>query len=150
MNVQLLPMDSQTTRPSGSANFAEAAECKDPLVLPAENTGGCEIKLQSLDKVDVAPSASLSHNSSASSTGPTYSQHSTEGHESEGEQFPKSESDSDREGQSDDHLIPGNDRPVPKVKVRHAIRKNKKGKRGETRNNDMYNISAQIAQEDSS
>ena len=94
MNAQLLPMDSQTTRPSGSANFAEAAEYKDPLVLPSENTGGCEIKLQSLDKA-----ASLSHNSSASSTGPTYSQHSTEGHESEDERFPESESDSDREGQ---------------------------------------------------
>ena len=146
--MKALPMDSQTTRLVGSANSAEAAEHKDPLVLPAENTGGCGTELQSLD---VAPSASLPHtNSSASSTGSTFSQHSTEGHESEDEQFPVSESDSDREGQSDDHLIPGNDTPVPKTKVRHAIRKNKRGKRGEAKNNDYKNISAQIAQEDSS
>ena len=145
--MKALPMDSQTTRLAGSANAAEAAEHKDPLVLPAENTGGCGTKLQYLDKSDVAPLASLSHNnSSASSTGPTSSQ----GHESEDEQFPVSESDSDREGQSDDHLIPGNDTPVPKTKVQHAIRKNKRGKRGEAKNNDYKNIGAQIAQEDSS
>lgn len=170
-----LPLNSLTlTTLQESANSVklfvgnEGSGCEGPPMLPAEiNTGsGACAEAQSpnhkSDDSDASPPAlqlTLSHNSSTISTNSYHSESSratctTQGNESgdELEQTLETESDSDRELHSDDHLIPGTSPPVPKLKVRHAVRNKHKirRRRGEPQNNDYQNFITQISQDNSS
>lgn len=140
----------------------EGSGCEGSPVLPTETdtgeSGACANAQSPNHRSDASPALqpTLSHNSSTISTSSYHSESShatctTQGNESGDEQSLKTESDSDREMHSDDHLIPGTTPPVPKQKVLHALRNKKYIKRrwGEPQNNDYQNLNTQIAQEDS-
>ena len=169
-----LPVNSLTltTLQEESANSVklfvgnEGSGCEGPLMLPAEiNTGsGACAEAQSpnhkSDDSDASPpalqltsltTATISTNSSTQNYHATCT---TQGNESgdELEQSLETESNSDRELHSDDYLIPGTSPPVPKLKVRHAVRNKHKirRRRSEPQNNDYQNFITQISQDNSS